>query len=90
MGVGSRDEMIEDWVKEVRMALVARTTIAAEMNAPKEVIGWFGLRRKPGSSLNGTLGRWLKNPLVTCGARVRIEVVRLLFVSHGSRWQLAI
>ena len=41
MGVGSRDEMNEDRVKDVRMALVARTTrkpvaaVHAEMNVPE-------------------------------------------------------
>ena len=74
MGVGSRDEMVEGWVKEVGMALVVRTTrkpvaaVHVEMNVPKGAIGWFGLRCKPGSSLDsdhGTLGRWLQNPLVT-------------------------
>ena len=41
MGVGFGDEMIEGWVKEVRMALVVRTmrkpvaAVHAHMNVPK-------------------------------------------------------
>lgn len=74
MGVGSRDEMNEDRVKEVRMALATRKTrkpvaaVDAEMIVPKGAIGWFDLRRKPGSSLisdHGTAGRWVKKSLVT-------------------------
>ena len=44
MGVGFGDQMIEGWVKAVRMALVVRTTrkpvaaVHAEMNVPEGLL----------------------------------------------------